>query len=263
MRFPFRPSAMATFLMVGAGAFAQVPPAPPLAPPVPPGNVTAATASPVLNGRVQQWLVNPGGEVDGLLLADGTQVAFPPHLSAMLLQILKVGDNVQVNGWRAPNVPVVRAASLTAAASGRTVTDQPPAPDRLAPPPRDPRALDAMAASGRVSRLLYTDRGDTNGVLLDSGTIVRFPPHVGAQLATTLQPGSTLHAKGWGSRTAQGNALEATALGSTAQGMRELFAGPGTEPPPSPRALRGPRGPGNLRPLPPVPGEPLPPPPAS
>lgn len=250
MTFHPRPAALAALLLLGTSAFAQMPPPPPPAAPV-----DATTAAPVVAGRVQQWLVNPSGEVDGLLLADGTQVAFPPHLSASVLQTLKPGDNVQVSGWRAPNAPVVRASTLTATASNRSVTDQPPALGSPPPPPRDPRALSAMNASGRVARLLYTSRGDANGVVLDNGTIVRFPPHVGAQLATTLQPGSALHARGWGSRNAQGNALEATAIGSTADGMRELFAGPGTEPPPprGPGGPGGPRGPRAERPLPPPP----------
>ncbi len=246
MSFHPRPAALAALMLIGASAFAQMPPPPP-----PAGSVAATGAAPVVTGRIQQWLVNPNGEVDGLLLADGTQVAFPPHLSAAVLQALKPGDNVQVSGWRAPNVPVVRAATLTSTANNRSVTDQPPALGSKPPAPRDPRALTAMNASGRVARLLYTDRGDVNGVVLDSGTLVRFPPHVGAQLAPTLQPGSTLHAKGWGSRGDQGSALEATALGATADGMRELFAGPGTEPPPPPRGPHGPRPPRADRPLPP------------
>ncbi|WP_076998194.1 hypothetical protein [Variovorax sp. KK3] len=259
MPLNYRPAAFAALVLVGASAFAQMPPPPPpLAPPGGPapaepvaaGEPSAAT--PVITGRIQRWLLNPNGEVDGLLLADGTQVAFPPHLSASVLQVLKPGDSVQVNGWRAANVPVVRAETLTATASNRSVIDQPPAIGTRPPPPRDPRALTAMSASGRVERVLYTDRGDANGVVLDSGTIVRFPPHVGMQLASTLQPGSTLHAKGWGSRGAQGSALEATALGATADGMRELFAGPGVEPPP-PRRPHGPRMPRAERPLPPPP----------
>ena len=245
-----RAAAFSALALLGASAFAQMPPPPPVGMP-PPLRAEAATAAPVATGRIQQWLINPSGEVDGLLLADGTQVAFPPHLSATVQQTMKPGDTVQVAGWRAPNVPVVRAATLTATASGRSVSDQPPGFGAMLPQPREPGALTSMSASGRIARQLYTDRGDANGVVLDNGTIVRFPPHVGAQLAPTLQAGSTLHAKGWGSRSAQGSALEATAIGSTADGMRELFAGPGSEPPPPPRDLRGPRGPRADRPLPP------------
>ncbi|MGJ7581082.1 hypothetical protein ACSFA3_12940 [Variovorax sp. RHLX14] len=252
MRFDTRHSllsAVAVMALTGAGAFAQqpappvagaVPPTPPVAgakatPPAPP-SLNAERATPVVTGRVQRWLVNPNGEVDGLLLADGTQVGFPPHLSADVQSALKVGDNVEVSGWRAPNAPVVRAASLKATASGRSVADKPPMDGAMhqarAPrTPRDPGALTAMNASGRVERILYTGRGDANGVLLDSGTIVRFPPRVGDAYEGNLRPGSAIEARGWGTRSPNGSALEATALGSSTETMRDLFAGPGAKPP--------------------------------
>lgn len=284
-----RTTAFAALLLIGAAVFAQQTstPAPQdaasqtgsMQPPPPrtrsapnaraPSAMTAAPTSDI-TGRVQQWLMNPNGDVDGLLLADGTQVGFPPHLSATMLQTLKVGDNVRVRGWRMPNGPVVRASSLTATASGRTVADQPPAPGAMPRAPRDPSALTAMSASGRVKQVLYTDRGDANGVLLDSGTIVRFPPRAGAGMAPMLKVGSTLSARGWGSRNAQGSALEATGIGASADTQQDLFAGPGREPPPprdGPRAPRGPRGaggPDGMRPMPPAaPGMSAPPPPAS
>ncbi len=266
MRFHSSPTGLAAaLLLIGASAFAQQPP-PPLQAPAPIGAAAARpmppaaesdAASGTFSGRVRQWLLNPNGEVDGLLLVDGTQVAFPPHLSAMLQQTLKPGDAVQVGGWRAPGAPVVRAVSLSA--NGRSLVDQPPGAGNAPPVPRAPGALTAMSASGRVSRLLYTGHGDVNGVLLDNGSIVRFPPHVGAELASTLQPDSMVHAKGWGSRGPLGSALEATAIGSTADGMRELFASPGVEPP------RGPLGRGErglpVRPMPPTAGQPVPMPP--
>ena len=257
MSFPPRLAALAALLLIGSGAMAQT--APPAVPSVqaprpmpigpadralPPGRDGEAAGMATLDARVQQWLLNPNGEVDGLLLADGTQVAFPPHLSASVQQAMKLGDAVQVSGWRTPGAPVLSAARLNA--NGRSVVDQPPAPGSA---PRDPAALTAMSASGRVARPLYTGRGDVNGVMLDDGSIVRFPPHVGAELAAMLQPGSTLHAKGWGSRGPLGSAIEATAIGPTADGLRALFAGPGMAPPPGPRgpAERGAQG----RPLPP------------
>lgn len=293
MRFNLRPSllsAVAVMALTGASAFAQqpVPPAAggmpttpppvgamatPAAPPAPgaergaprgPGARAeeAGTATPVVTGRVQRWLVNPNGEVDGLLLADGTQVGFPPHLSADVQGALKIGDSVEVSGWRAPNAPVVRAASLKATASGRSVADKPPVDGAKREPraPRDPGALTAMNASGRVARILYTGRGDANGVLLDSGTIVRFPPHVGTAYASSLQPGNVIEARGWGTRGANGNALEATALGSSTETMRELFAGPGAQPPQP--AMQDRQGKGQRQPPAPRPSGAAPTPPA-
>ncbi|MGJ7557777.1 hypothetical protein ACSFBI_27620 [Variovorax sp. RB3P1] len=264
----------AACLLAGGAAFAQVPPPPPGGPvpppplgtngpmqpaaPVAPAAPIAPEAGTVATGRVQQWLINPNGEADGLLLADGTQVAFAPHLSAAVMQMLKPGDTVQVSGWRAPNVPVVRMQSL--AANGRSLTDQPPAPGMAPPPPREPGALSALSASGRIERLLYTDRGDVRGVVLADKTIVRFPPHIGAAYGAQLQPGAQLHARGWGTRGAQGTALEATSLGATADTVREVFGGPGLEP--APRGGRGPAGPRGPRGAGPTPPAPLMAPPA-
>ncbi|WP_198085861.1 hypothetical protein [Variovorax sp. E3] len=256
-------------LLAGSAAFAQMPPpagptrgplpAPPLGatapiPPTPPTAPQAFEAGTVTTGRVQQWLLNPDGEADGLLLADGTQVAFPPHLSAAVMRLLKPGDTVQVSGWRAPDVPVVRMQSLSA--NGGSVTDQPPAPGMAPPAPREPGAINAMSASGRIERLLYTDRGDVRGVVLADKTIVRFPPHVGAAYGAQLQPGAPLHARGWGTRGAQGTALEATGLGATADTVREVFGGPGLMPatggPAGPGGPRGPRGGRGAGPTPPA-----------
>ncbi len=250
MRTASRSIVLSAALGLASAAFAQLPPAPPApqagvsadpgAPPVPPAELAAA-AAPTLTGRLQRWLVNPNGQVDGFLLADGTQVNVPPHVSADLLRAARPGDTVQVQGWRAPNAPVLRAVRLTA--GGRTVEDTPPAVGSAPPAPPEPAALTAMSVSGRVARVLYTPRGDANGVLLDNGSIVRFPPHVGVALAAALQPGRPLFARGWGSRSPQGSALEATALGASADNARELFAGPGVEPMPGSRGLRPPRGP--------------------
>jgi len=205
--------------------------------PQPPAPV-APQAGTVTTGRVQQWLLNPNGEADGLLLADGTQVAFPPHLSAAVTQWLKRGDTVQVTGWRTPNLPVLRMQSLSA--NGRNLVDQPPTPG-AAPPPRGPEALTALTAGGRIDRLLYNDRGDVHGVLLADKTIVRFPPHVGLAYAPQLQPNATLYARGWGTRGALGTALEATHLGSSADTLREVLNGPAG--PAGPCGPAGPWGP--------------------
>lgn len=251
MRQLQRPIVLAT-LLLGASAFAQ-----PVPPPGPALQSQQAEA-PVLTGRLQRWLPNANGEIDGFLLADGTQVAVVPHLSAELLQALKPGDSVQVSGWRTPDLPVVRAVRVTASATGRTVVDTPPVPGAVRGP-REPAPLSAMRAAGRVARVLYTDRGDANGVLLDSGTVVRFPPHLGAMLLPGLQPGSPVQARGWGSQGPQGAVLEASAIGPTEQDMQELFADPAVRPR-AHGAPHGPRGPwGPQPPLAPLPQPSTPP----
>src|SRR5258708_3642333 len=74
----------------------------------------------------------------------------------------------------------VRAWRITNPTTGRSVTDAPP------PLPPAPRAWSErdMRVSGIVRRALTGGRGETNGVILDDGTVVRFPPPVGEAFAT-------------------------------------------------------------------------------
>ena len=213
--------------------FAQVPPPPPPAPPPAYG----ATAATVAAGRIRQFLINPNGDVDGLLLADGTQVNFPPHLSQALLQIARVGDAVSVQGVRGYGAEAsAHATSITNTGNGRSMVDQPPAPG-VAPPA--PSALTPLSVNARISRVLYAEQGDVNGAILDDGMIVRFPPHIGVQLHNLLRSNPQLAASGYGTENAYGRALEATSLSIDGQPPIIIY-GPG-QPPGAPPPAPGPR----------------------
>src|SRR4051794_40803118 len=56
---------------------------------------------PAFKGRMQQFTLTPRGDIDGLILADGTEVKTPPHLSTQLAYVLRVGDPVTVHGLKA------------------------------------------------------------------------------------------------------------------------------------------------------------------
>lgn len=230
-------AALAIALVPATSLFAQAPPPPPPPaygqvplPPPPPGVAPPPTygdaAAPVATGRITQFLINPNGDVDGLLLGDGTQVNFPPHLSAALIQVARIGDTVSVQGFRGYGAGAVHAGVITNTATRQSMVDQPPSPDR---PPPPPAALTALNANGRVVRLLYTDRGDMNGAILEDGMIVRFPPPFGAQLQSVLQPNVQLTATGYGTQNAYGRALEATSLSINGQAPITVY-GPGPGP---------------------------------
>ncbi len=216
---------LAIALVPAASIFAHAPPPPPPGVAPPPAYGTAA--APVATGRIAKFLINPNGDVDGLLLGDGTQVNFPPHLSESLMQIARIGDTVSVQGFRGYGGGAVHAAVITNASTGRSMVDQPPSPDR---PPPAPAALIALNANGRVVRLLHADMGELNGVILEDGTIVRFPPPFGAELQTVLRPTVQLTATGYGTENAHGRALEATSLAINGQAPIVVY-GPGPMPP--------------------------------
>ena len=75
-----------------------------------------------LNGTVRQYLMNPDGEVDGLLLVDGSQVNFPPHMSTDLTSAIKPKDTVSVQGQH-ENAYVFRAFAIANTGTGKSVSE--------------------------------------------------------------------------------------------------------------------------------------------
>lgn len=54
--------------------------------------------APIATGVVSRFLVNPFGEVDGLLLDSGTLVTFPSHMEHELTAAIAPGTPVAVRG---------------------------------------------------------------------------------------------------------------------------------------------------------------------
>jgi hypothetical protein len=48
----------------------------------------------------KRFVINPFGEVDGLILEDGTLAKYPPHMGAELTSAIKPSDTVSVRGFR-------------------------------------------------------------------------------------------------------------------------------------------------------------------
>jgi len=53
-----------------------------------------------ISGTVSGWKRNRPGDVDGLLLDDGTEVGFPPHRAADVRSVVSEGAAVEVSGVR-------------------------------------------------------------------------------------------------------------------------------------------------------------------
>jgi hypothetical protein len=205
-----RAPAFASLLLVGSVVAVAAQPLPPQAPPPPPPQV-ANQSGMGIQGTVARLLPTPRGEVDGLLLEDGRLVRFPPHMSAALLGVVGQGDAVVIEGMSGPAGNEIRAWRISNRATGRSVTEAPPTfpPEARAWSGRD------MRVSGIVRRTLTGGRGEANGAILEDGTVVRFPPHVGEAFANLLVPGARLIAQGYGSSGPAGTAIEAVALGSS------------------------------------------------
>ena len=104
-------------------------------------------------GEVQQFTLTPRGDIDGLILTDGTEVKTPPHLSTEMAYSVKPGDTVTIHGLHAAALPLVQGVSITDEATGRTVIDNgPPGPGRgpgVGPPGPVPGFTDVQVCCHR------------------------------------------------------------------------------------------------------------------
>lgn len=204
---------------------------------------------PTIHGKVAQYDLTPRGDVDGLILDDGTEVHFRPDLGLQVVAIVRPGEAVTIHGLKARVLKLVQAMSVTNDAGGRTVTDEGPsvAGRRPPPPPRhEPGDDQPMQAKGVIKMQLHGPRGDLNGVLLEDGTMVHLPPPEASRLATQLAAGKTITVQGSGLQNALGHVIAAEAIGPDDAHLTRIAL------PRPPRPPRGPDAPGG--PVPPPPG---------
>jgi hypothetical protein len=223
--------------MLGAGAAVYAQPRDPL---------WDSSQLPETKGTVKQYTLTPRGDVDGVILADGTEVKLPPHLSAQIVYAVRPGDAVSVRGLKARALPLVDATSITNFVTGVTVIDN-------GPPNGPGRAATETTLTGKIAAALHGKRGEVNGAILENGTILRLPPPEAERMQSLLQQGQTVLARGVSLVTPLGTVVEVSAIGSTTEQLTEVAPplpqrggprpkgpsrGPGEFGPPGP----GPRG---------------------
>ena len=187
-----------------------------------------AQQAPSVTGTVQQYLLTPHGEVDGVLLKDGTVVRFPPHLGTALAGIAKPGDEVAVVGFLGPTTPhgrAIKALTITNEKTGQSLVDHPPSTPPL-PPNMRGLAHKPLTVRGAVAHLLVNDKGDVDGLILVGGEQVKFPPPNGPVVAKMLEEGKkTVEASGNGTTNAFGSVVDAMSLSMDGQAVP--LSGPG------------------------------------
>jgi hypothetical protein len=201
----------------------------------PPGELFDPTQLPETKGTVKQYTLAPRGDVDGLILADGTEVHFPPHLSAQIVFAVHPGDAVTIRGLKARALPLIDGASITNNSTHVMVinTDRPE------------RGLAEATVTGQISNVLHGRRGEVNGVVLDTGSIVRVPPEQAVRLGDQLRVGRPLTARGDRTSNVLGEVVDAQAVGASPDQLIQIDA------PRKPKPPRG--GPDDRGPPPPPP----------
>jgi hypothetical protein len=197
---------------------------------------------PATKGVVKQYTLGPRGDVDGLILVDGTDVKIAPYLSSETVFTVHPGDAVTIRGLKARALPLIDAAAITNDRTGLVVSDQ------GGPGPRPEEATELI--TGKVVGELHGKRGEVNGAVMEDGAMLRLPPPEADRLSDLLQPGKTIFVRGTRSTSVLGTVIEASAIGPSPDRLSAV-AGP-----------RGPLdGPPDRGPPPPPDGRPPPPPP--
>ncbi len=160
---------------------------------------------PETRGKVTRFLLNPHGELDGLVIG-ARQVHFPPHLSKQLARHVALGDTVRVRGVKPREADMLAAVSLTSAGGVLILDDGPHRDGEKHEKPHVERQ--PMEAAGEVVLSLFGPKGELRGALLDDGTSLRMPPHAAAELSAYLSPGAHVQAWGHGVKNRHGRAIE-------------------------------------------------------
>jgi hypothetical protein len=228
----------ACLALLATTALAQTPPPPPTV-----GGAAQAAWGQQANiqGVVKAFKMTPVGDLEGMILTDGTEIHVPPHLSSQLAAAVRPGEAVRVVGWRSSVSNFIVATSLTGQ-RGQSVVDQGPPPPSTVPPPPPPGqpppgALQATV-QGRVQQALHGPAGDVNGALLDDGTTLKLPPPLAWQASSALRPGQVVSVQGWAMSNSYGRVVDAQTIGVGSTQVTQTPPAPpspaGMVPPPPP-----------------------------
>lgn len=177
---------------------------------------------------VAQYLMNPDGIVEGLLLANNTIVRLPPHLGQVLIQTVSPQDIVRVEGFfESPGT--LHALSIINLQSQRSIVDNPPPLGRPSPPRPGSLPRQPLSATGTIRVLTHGKQSEINGLVLSDGTFVHFSPPAGVQFADLLSEGKPFAATGYGISNRYGRSLEAVSIGPSLNHLETITLEPGSQ----------------------------------
>jgi hypothetical protein len=182
---------------------------------------------PEISGTFERFLPNLQGDADGMILTDGTEVHFPPHLSGQMCAAIRPGaqPKVTIRGVRARHSELIAAVAIEVA-DGERILDEGPkklreGKEKAAKHVRAPKHR-PMHAEGIVRCILHGPKGEVRGVLLKDETSIRFPPHEAERIAHLLSPGQKLAARGPGLESTLGTVIDAHELGASLDDLQHL-----------------------------------------
>lgn len=198
----------ATMTLAVAGGVMTLPRGNALAKPRPAPRERSESTS--VEGRVKSLTTAPKGETDGAVLEDGTVLHWPPHLEDRFADVAKEGSRVRVVGWSEVGPEGERrleVKSLTNTDTRATAENDGPGPrdrkGKAPPPPR--RRGPARTLEGTIERFTTAPKGETDGAVLDDGTVLHWPPHLADSFAGIIGKGDRVKATGFEETTPKGD----------------------------------------------------------
>ncbi len=175
-------------------------------------------------GTVERFILDPRGEVEGLLLSDGTYMYITSRAAEQVVRLFKPGDNVQVYGRLRRDERQVQPDVLKNLTSSETFT----VPLRLDLPMQKQEfqlSVTEMSATGTIRLFFYHPlQRVIQGMLLSDNTQIRLPPDASQELRTSLHIGEAVTVKGNGTSNQFGRAIEAVAIGRNSRSLVPLDA---------------------------------------
>jgi len=179
---------------------------------------------PVTKGTLHQFLLNPHGDADGMILTDGAEIHFPPHMGEEIAAAIHPGHTVTVHGVKPRDANVIAAVSVESASGKKIVDNGPPHHDEEHGTKEHKAELkqEPMHAEGVVKQALHGPKGETRGALLVDGRIIRFHPHEAKGLSDLLKAGAYIAVKGEGLKTKIGTVIDAREIGGSKDKLHRL-----------------------------------------
>ena len=167
------------------------------------------------SGAIKQALLNPAGQVDGVLLTDGSAIRFYAVPTARARDLspgtwVKAAVPALANQLRT-NIVLLASQDQVAdlsSAPARTSTQQAgiaaPAQSEVAVPQLQP-----LKAISRIGAMLRGPQGSVGEIVLEDGTMVRVPPRLQMIVPVSVREGDSVEVNGAGAKFSGGTVIVA------------------------------------------------------
>lgn len=186
----------------------------------PPLSKPFASESSEVRGTVKHMLTTPGGQINGLILSDGTQISCPANMSPEITRIISPNDIVTVIGVK-ENGKIMRAQKITNTSTNQSVamSSEAVTPSgethqwrKGSRPVPMTSGMKKLKAEGRIKSQIFDKDGDVTGVVLSDNSIIHFDQKVLGKSKAQVEVGKTLKASGYGTQSSYGKSMQATTI---------------------------------------------------